>query len=127
MSLEDPVGRLESVGAELMAASAALRAADPGPDAFGCGAVGRLGDLGGALHRICAAALDARAREAVAYGDRLSDTADSVARAAERYAAADDAAARKIRSPATDRPGVAAGATGWFGVADGAVGRGDAR
>jgi hypothetical protein len=117
MSLEDPVGRLESAGTELMAAAATVRAAGPGPDAFGSGAVGRLGDLGGELHRICAAALDARVREAVAYGDRLSDAADSVGRAGDGYAAADDGAARKIRSPATDGPG----------VADVAIGRGNAR
>jgi hypothetical protein len=92
MALEDFAARLAATADELGAAAAALPGHDPGPDAFGAAAAGRLGALGRELHRVYLVALDARAREAGAHAARLSELTDSVARAATRYAAADDAA-----------------------------------
>ncbi|MGC9670302.1 hypothetical protein ACNTMW_27635 [Planosporangium sp. 12N6] len=95
MALDDTAGRLAAAGAELAAAAAALPGHDPGAEAFGAAAGGRLGALCRDLHRTCLAALDARAREAAAHGARLSLTADAVTRAASGYAAADDTARRR--------------------------------
>jgi hypothetical protein len=106
MALEDLAARLATAGAELTAAAATLPGHDPGADAFGAAATGRLGVLGRELHRAYLVALDARAREAAAHGVRLSTTADALARAATGYATADQAAQAAIGSvAATDRAG----------------------
>jgi hypothetical protein len=97
MALEDFATRLGTVGTELTAAAATLFRHDPGADAFGAAAVGRLGALGRDLHATYLAALDDRAREAAAHGARLSATADALARAAAGYAAADDLARSRHR------------------------------
>jgi hypothetical protein len=97
MALEELAARLAAAADELSTAAATLPGQDPGAHAFGAAAAGRLGALGHELHRACLVALDARAREAGAHAARLSDLADSVARAATRYAAADDAARLRHR------------------------------
>jgi hypothetical protein len=92
MALDDFAARLAAAGAELATAAAALPGHDPGADAFGAAATGRLGALGRELHRAYLVALDARAREASAHAARLTATAEALARAATGYVAADDAA-----------------------------------
>jgi hypothetical protein len=80
-------------GERLAGAGAALGELDPGARAFGADAPGRLGELGQALHRHCAAALAARAREAAAHGARLVDVATALRDAAAGYADIDRSAA----------------------------------
>jgi hypothetical protein len=77
--------RLEAAGDRLATGAGALSDADPGAGAFGADAVGRMGDVGRMLYHRWGGALTARAREAAAHGARLTDTADAVRSAAERY------------------------------------------
>jgi hypothetical protein len=58
-------------------------------EAFGAGGPGRLGELGADLHHCWQNAITARAREARAQADRLSETGDRVERARRAYAEAD--------------------------------------
>ena len=58
-------------------------------EAFGGGGPGRLGELGADLHRRWQEAIAARAREARAQADRLSETGDRVDRARRAYAETD--------------------------------------
>ncbi|NJC69216.1 hypothetical protein HC031_05710 [Planosporangium thailandense] len=97
MALDDVAARLAAAGAELAAAASTLPAHDPGADAFGADATGRLGALGHELHRAYLVALDSRVREVAAHGGRLSEAADLLARAVAAYATADDAAGRRHR------------------------------
>jgi hypothetical protein len=99
MALDQLAARLATAGAELTAAAGTLSSHDPGADAFGAGADGRLGALGRELHGAYLGALDARVREAVAHGARLSATAEDVARAASGYVAADDASRARFGRP----------------------------
>src|SRR5690349_7279538 len=99
MGLHDMSARLADAGSGLAAVAAALPRTDPGAAAFGADATGRFGDLGRELHRGLVAALDARAREALAGDARLTELADAVARAGTAYADADHAA----RARFTDR------------------------
>jgi hypothetical protein len=100
MVLDDLSARLATAGAELTVVAATLPGHDPGADAFGAAAAGRLGVLGRELHRAYLVALDARAREAAAHGARLSTTADTLAGAAAGYAVADSSAEAAIGSTA---------------------------
>jgi hypothetical protein len=92
MALDDLAARLATAGSELTVAAVTLPGHDPGADAFGAAATGRLGVLGRELHRAYLVALDARAHEAAAHGARLSTTADALTRAANGYVAADGTA-----------------------------------
>lgn len=80
---------------QLARATRALGAADPGPTAFGAGAIGLLGAVGREAHQRWQAALDARAREAAAHAARLRDFADLVQRGVDGLVAADDEARRE--------------------------------
>lgn len=92
MALGDLAARFATAGSELAVVAATLPGHDPGADAFGAAATGRLGVLGRELHRAYLVALDARAHEAAAHGARLSTTADALTRAATGYVAADGTA-----------------------------------
>jgi hypothetical protein len=82
--------RLEGAGDRL--ATSGLVDVDPGARAFGADNPGRLGDVGRMLHHRWSTALTARAREAAAHGARLTDSADALRVAAERYGDAESAA-----------------------------------
>ena len=89
-------GPLRDAASAVAAGARSLTSADPGARAFGSDGPGRLGELGRELHRTGVAALDARLREAVALSDRLLAVADGVAKAAARYAQADQAAVDRL-------------------------------
>jgi hypothetical protein len=93
-TLSGAVAALRHTGARLEQAGAALRALDPGAEAFGDGP-GRLGELGRDLHQRWQRCLDARAREARAHAARLAEAADAVRRAGAGYAEMDDSAKRR--------------------------------
>jgi len=85
MRLGQLAERMGGAGDRLSAGAGALGDADPGAGAFGADAPGRLGEFGRMLHHRVGVALTARAREAAAQGARLSDTADALRAALERY------------------------------------------
>jgi hypothetical protein len=95
MSLQDVAARLRAAGEELGTAGAALGELDPGPQAFGVDAPGRLGELGRALNAQCAVALATRSREATALGARVSDSAYLVEAVAASYRDVEQAAHRR--------------------------------
>ena len=90
MRIDDLAGRIDATGDVLANASTTLSLIDPGARAFGADAVGRLGELGRALHRQFVTGLAARGREAAAHGARLADTAQSLRLVADGYRGADD-------------------------------------
>lgn len=96
MSLYDLAVRVAVAGDEIAGAGVRLEAADPGPQAFGVDAPGRLGELGRALHRHGAEALAARSREAAAHSARLGEVADRLRRTAAGYADTDHESHRGI-------------------------------
>jgi hypothetical protein len=85
MRIDQLADRLERAGDRVAGGAAALADSDPGAGAFGADASGRLGELGRMLHHRLGAALTSRAREGAAHGARLTDAADLLRAAAERY------------------------------------------
>ena len=69
--------------------------ADPPPAAFGVDAPGRLAEIGYALREQWLSATGARQREAEDLAARLGDVAAALRVAADGYADADEAAARR--------------------------------
>lgn len=94
-TLAGTVSALRRSGETLTEAVGRLDRVDPGPQPFGAGAPGRLGDLGRELYEQWQRALDARGREAAAHSARLHEVAAGVADAAGAYADADDSAHRR--------------------------------
>jgi hypothetical protein len=90
MRLDDLARRIEAAADVLASRSATITLVDPGPQAFGADATGRLGDLGRALHRRFSTALGARSREAAAHGARLAETAQALRLIARNYREIED-------------------------------------
>ncbi|WP_432984907.1 hypothetical protein [Dactylosporangium sp. CA-233914] len=90
MRLEELARRLEEAGDELAGASTTLNIVDPGARVLGADSDGALGQLGRDLHRLLAAALTSRGREASAHGARLAETAHAVRRVAAEYRSAEE-------------------------------------
>jgi hypothetical protein len=95
MEIEELAARVASIGAEVSAAAAGLRRADPGPVAFAGDGPGRLGELGRSLHAGWSAALAAREREAAAHGARLTELSVALGRADAGYRDVEQAARRR--------------------------------
>ncbi|MEQ4303809.1 hypothetical protein ABNF97_20920 [Plantactinospora sp. B6F1] len=90
--LRDLAGRLDVTGGSLADLARRLRYAGPDEAAFGADGPGRLGEVGGILHRQWSAALDNRARELLATAERLADTGTALRIAEAAYADSDAAA-----------------------------------
>ncbi|MGC4895656.1 hypothetical protein [Micromonospora sp. DT31] len=88
--------RLDEAGATLATLSRTVTATDPPHPAFGTHAAGRPGEVGRALHGQWTAATADRAREAHAAALRLAAAAAALRAAADRYATADQGAARRL-------------------------------
>ncbi|GAB3067655.1 hypothetical protein [Micromonospora schwarzwaldensis] len=95
-SLRALAARLDEAAAGLATLARTVPATDPPHPAFGAHAAGRPGEVGRALHRQWTAATADRAREAQAAANRLAAAAAALRSAAERYAAADEAVARRL-------------------------------
>jgi hypothetical protein len=85
MRIDQLADRLARAGDRVTGGAATLADHDPGAGVFGADAPGRLGELGRLLHHRLGAALTARARESAAHGARLTDAADLLHGAADRY------------------------------------------
>ncbi|MGI5147054.1 hypothetical protein ACQEVC_11825 [Plantactinospora sp. CA-294935] len=94
-SLRDLAGRLDGAGGSLAELARRLPYAGPSGSAFGADGPGRLGEIGGLLHRQWSAALDNRARELLATAERLTDTGSALRIAGTAYADSDAAAYRR--------------------------------
>ncbi|MFE9651991.1 hypothetical protein [Micromonospora sp. NPDC006431] len=92
--------RLEEASATLATLARTVTATDPPHPAFGAHAEGRPGEIGRALHRQWTGATGDRAREAAAAATRLSAAAAALRSAADRYAATDESAGRRLRREA---------------------------
>jgi hypothetical protein len=95
-SLAELAARLDRAAQTMAEAGATLADLDPGSEAFGGAAPGRLGETGRALHAQLARAIGARSQEAAAAGARLADTAQALRWAAAGYLEVDDAARRRV-------------------------------
>lgn len=92
-------------GSDALAAVAPrLTGHDPGHQALGGEAPGRLGELCRQLHNQLAGALSARGREATAHGDRLLRTAVDLGRIAADYADVDITLSTKVKQTGEDDP-----------------------
>jgi hypothetical protein len=85
MRLGELANGFASAGERLASVGSTLVGADPGADAFGADAPGRIGEVGRLLHELWGSALSARSREAAAHAARLVDTAEALTVAAGRY------------------------------------------
>ncbi|GAA3759940.1 hypothetical protein GCM10022225_51810 [Plantactinospora mayteni] len=90
--LRDLAGRLDTAGGSLADLARRLPYAGPDGSAFAADEPGRLGEVGGILHRQWSTALDNRARELLATAERLTDTGTALRVAATGYADSDAAA-----------------------------------
>ncbi|MGR6316781.1 hypothetical protein Q2K19_09115 [Micromonospora soli] len=95
-SLRALAARLDEASATLATLSRTVTATDPAHPAFGTHAAGRPGEVGRALHRQWTTATGDRAREADAAAARLSAAAAALRSAADRYAATDESARRRL-------------------------------
>ncbi|MFE9694620.1 hypothetical protein [Micromonospora sp. NPDC005806] len=95
-SLRALAARLDEASATLATLSRTVTATDPAHPAFGAHAAGRPGEIGRALHRQWTTATGDRAREAGAAAARLSAAAAALSSAADRYAATDESAGRRL-------------------------------
>lgn len=105
----DDVAGLVSFASRVLAGSDALAAVaprlagqDPGEQALGSDAPGKLGDLCRQLHSQLAGALAARGDEALAHSDRMLRTAMDLGRIAADYADVDITLSSKVKKTGED-------------------------